>query len=93
MSYFGVTGEMETKKKWLNDMIPTIHNRLQQILNERYFEGKKYKEIGERFGLTADQARLCAQKAIRRLKHPERLEKLKTAEQYFQDMKLSIKEN
>ena len=67
----------------INDTLGTIPQRQRFALVAHLALGFNYREVGEALGVSAAQARVIEIKAIRKLRHPSRLNKLKEAKEVF----------
>ena len=53
------------------------HERNREILRLRFYEGLKYREIGQMYEITPGRVRQIVMKGLRMLKHPSRSRKLR----------------
>ncbi len=72
----------ESLKKALNDILDTLTESERKILRMRYgldgYEPMSLQQIGDKFELSKERIRQIEKKAIRRLRHPSRSQKLKS---------------
>lgn len=65
----------------LDEILETLTDREEKVLRLRYglFDGKTYtlEEVGREFGVTRERIRQIEAKAMRKLKHPSRQQKLR----------------
>lgn len=65
----------------LNEILSTLTDREEKVLRLRYglLDGKTYtlEEVGKEFGVTRERIRQIEAKAMRKLKHPSRQQKLR----------------
>ncbi|MDY0278322.1 MAG: RNA polymerase sigma factor RpoD [Acholeplasma sp.] len=65
----------------LDEILSTLTDREEKVLRLRYglFDGKTYtlEEVGREFGVTRERIRQIEAKAMRKLKHPSRQQKLR----------------
>lgn len=71
----------EMVKKTLDEVLETLTDREEKVLRLRYglLDGKTHtlEEVGREFGVTRERIRQIEQKALRKLKSPQRQNKLK----------------
>ncbi|HOW84059.1 MAG TPA: RNA polymerase sigma factor RpoD/SigA [Spirochaetota bacterium] len=72
----------ESLSKALSDVLDTLTDSEKQIIQMRYglnnYEPMSLQQIGDRFNLSKERIRQIEKKAIRRLRHPSRSQKLKS---------------
>ncbi len=72
----------ESLKNALDDILSTLTESEREILRMRYglngYEPMSLQQIGDRFHLSKERIRQIEKKAIRRLRHPSRSQKLKS---------------
>lgn len=72
----------ESLKNVLDDVLDTLTESEKQIIRMRYglngFEQMSLQQIGDKFHLSKERIRQIEKKAIRRLRHPSRSQKLKS---------------
>jgi len=72
----------ESLKDALNDVLDTLSESERQIIRMRFglngFSPMSLQQIGDRFKLSKERIRQIEKKAIRRLRHPSRSQKLKS---------------
>ncbi|MCU0846921.1 MAG: RNA polymerase sigma factor RpoD/SigA [Spirochaetes bacterium] len=72
----------ESLKDALNDVLDTLSESERQIIRMRFglngFNPMSLQQIGDRFKLSKERIRQIEKKAIRRLRHPSRSQKLKS---------------
>ncbi|HOO71852.1 MAG TPA: RNA polymerase sigma factor RpoD/SigA [Spirochaetota bacterium] len=72
----------ESLSKALNDVLDTLTDSEKQIIQMRYglndYEPMSLQQIGDKFNLSKERIRQIEKKAIRRLRHPSRSQKLKS---------------
>ncbi len=67
--------QAETKQT-LDEVLGTLTARERSVLAARFWDGTTQAEIAEEMGLTAQCISKIEQKALRRLRHPSRIDKL-----------------
>jgi len=60
----------------LDEVLGTLTDRERNVLKARFWEGKTLDEIGDEQGVQGETIRMVEAKALRKLRHPTRLEKL-----------------
>jgi RNA polymerase sigma factor (sigma-70 family) len=60
----------------LDEVLGTLTDRERNVLKARFWEGKTLDEIGDEQGVRGNTIRMVEAKALRKLRHPTRLEKL-----------------
>jgi RNA polymerase sigma factor (sigma-70 family) len=61
----------------LNEVLGTLTGRERSVLKARFWEGKTREEIGIKHNISEQRAYQIEAEALRKLRHPTRLEKLK----------------
>ena len=61
----------------LDEVLGTLTDRERSVLKARFWEGKTLEETGREHNIGGSRARQIEAKALRKLRHPTRLEKLK----------------
>lgn len=65
----------------LDDVLASLHEKEENVLRMRYGlddgETKTLEEVGKAFGVTRERIRQIEAKALRKLRHPSRIQKLK----------------
>jgi len=60
----------------VDEVLSTITDKERGILKARFWEGKTLEQIGKEQGKTRERIRLIEAKALRKMRHPTRLQKL-----------------
>ena len=72
----------ESLKEALNNLLKTLTESERKIISMRFgldgYEPMSLQQIGDKFKLSKERIRQIEKKAIRRLRHPSRSQKLKT---------------
>lgn len=74
----GTLNEVEDKEmsQVIEDMLNTLSKREQEVLIQRFWENTTLNEIGSKYELTGNRIRCIEAKALRKLRHPARLNRL-----------------
>jgi len=62
----------------LDEVLGTLSEKEKNVMKARFWEGKTLDEIGDEQGVSSQSIRMVELKALRKLRHPTRLEKLES---------------
>ena len=63
----------------IDEVLDTLQERERDVLKARIWEGKSLTEVGDMFGVSCQMVQYIEAKALRKLRHPDRLSKLEEA--------------
>jgi len=85
MQSFGPSEEFQKVEmdQTLNKVLETITDRERSVLKSRFWDSKTLAEIGREQRISGQAVRMIEAKALRKLRHPIRLKKLKSVCVFF----------
>jgi transcriptional regulator with XRE-family HTH domain len=61
------------RKEKLELVLETLTRKEAWVLRERFYGGKTLQEVGDQFDVTGNRVRMIEAKALRKMRHPERI--------------------